>query len=330
MNELPSFASALAPVIVSYLALKRALGRQYNAECAVLRQVDRFLAARAADLTRDTFTDWCVTLQHLTADTRREYLRIVRNLCAYRRRSQPAAFVPERPPCRWQRQKFRPHLFTDVEVARLLATADALAPTPTSPLRRETFRLAIVILYTAGLRCGELVRLTVGDYDPAAHTLLIRDSKFYKSRVVPLSADGAREVEHSLAVRRSRRLPASPESPLLWHRSRGGLAWSGDAFSHRMHALFRRAGIRTAAGKLPRVHDFRHGFAVEALLRWYRAGADVQAKLPFLATYMGHASIVSTEYYLQLIGPLAALASERFARHCGAVVTASVPLGGAS
>jgi integrase len=329
MTEWPSFASALAPVIVSYLALKRALGRQYHAECVVLRQVDRFLAARASDLTPDTFAAWCLTLQHLAADTRREYLRIVRNLCGYRRRSQPTAFVPERPPFRWPRHKFRPHLFTDLEVARLLVTADALAPTPTSPLRRETFRLAIVILYTAGLRCGELVRLTVGDYDPAAHTLIIRDSKFYKSRVVPLSADGAREVDRYLAVRRSRRLPASPDSPLLWHRFRGG-AWSGDAFGHRMHALFRRAGIRTVAGKLPRVHDFRHGFAVEALLRWYRAGANVQAKLPFLATYMGHASIVSTEYYLQFIEPLAASASEAFARHCGAVVTAPVTLGGAS
>ena len=70
-----------------------------------------------------------------------------------------------------------------------------------------------------------------------------------------------------------------------------------------MRVLFRRAGIRTATGHLPRTHDFRHGFAVNALLRWYRAGLDVQAKLPFLAAYMGHVSIVSTAYYLQFVEP---------------------------
>jgi integrase len=68
------------------------------------------------------------------------------------------------------------------------------------------------------------------------------------------------------------------------------------------------------------VHDFRHTFALEALLRWYRSGADVQAKLPLLATYMGHVSIASTEYYLKFVEPLGVSASERFARHCGGVL----------
>jgi integrase/recombinase XerD len=79
---------------------------------------------------------------------------------------------------------------------------------------------------------------------------------------------------------------------------------------------------------LPRTHDFRHAFAVSVLLRWYRAGVDVQAKLPFLAHYMGHVSIVSTAYYLQFVEPLAAAASTRFADACGALITPSVLGGG--
>ncbi len=329
MSELKPFASLLAPVIVNYVAFKRGLGRQYRTECRVLRLLDRFLVARNSDLTSETFTDWCINLQHLASGTRLEYLRIVRNLCCYRRRCQPTAFVPDERAFRWPRHKFRPHLFTDFEVRRLLATANALPSTPESPLRPDTFRLAIVILYTAGLRCGELVRLTVGDYDSTERLLKIRDSKFYKSRVVPLSADGAREIDRYLALRRSRRLPALPESPLLWRPYRDGLPWTGDAFGHRMRALFQLSGVRTLAGKLPRVHDFRHGFAVGVLLHWYRAGANVQAKLPLLATYMGHASIISTEYYLQFIEPLAASASERFARHCATILTAPPIVGGA-
>lgn len=330
MNAMMSFTSGLAPIMVSYLELKQALGRRYHTERGVLHRLDGFLALGDRDLTSETFPDWCATLQKLTPRTRLEYLRIVRNLCVYRRRRQPAAFVPDKQVSRHQHQRFRPHLFTDAEVVHLLATADALTPTAMSPLRRETIRLAIVMLYTTGLRCGELVRLTVGDYDSAEHTLQIRDSKFYKSRVVPLSADGVREIDGYLALRRHRRLPVSPDSPILWHAYRSGHPWTADAFGHRMHALFQSAAVRTAAGRVPRVHDFRHGFAIEALLRWYRAGANVQAKLPFLATYMGHASIVSTEYYVQFIEPLAASASERFARHCGAVVTAPVTRGGAS
>lgn len=324
-----SLASALAPVIVSYLTLKQALGRQYDAEGRVLAHLDRFLAARTADLTPDTFAGWCLTLEHVASGTRRARMRVVRNLCRYRRRREPACFLPDErlfPPLH---QVIRPHLFTDTEVARLLGAADALIPSPSSPLRRETFRLAIVVLYTTGLRRGELLRLTLGDYEPLERTLLIRQSKFHKSRVVPLSADGAREIDRYLALRRVRGLPHATDTPLLWHRARSGNRYSGGGFGQGMRRLLRVAQIRTTAGRLPRVHDFRHGFAVNALLRWYHAGADVQAKLPFLAVFMGHVSIISTQYYLQFVEPLAAAASERFDCHCGALVTAPPRIGGA-
>ena len=203
------------------------------------------------------------------------------------------------------------------EIVQLLATARTLARTSNSPLGPENMRLAIVLLATTGLRRGELTRLTVGDYDPPQRTLAIRESKFHKSRLVPLSADTARELEHLIEIRGRRRLPTEADGPLLWHRSPDTGGYSGGGLGGAMRALFRRAGIRTATGHLPRTHDFRHGFAVNALLRWYRAGLDVQAKLPFLAAYMGHVSIVSTAYYLQFVEPLAAAASARFADHCG-------------
>ena len=120
------------------------------------------------------------------------------------------------------------------------------------------------------------------------------------------------------------------DSPLLWHRSphtAGG--YSGGGLGGAMRALFRRAGVRTATGRPSRTHDFRHGFAVNALLRWYRAGVDVQTKLPFLAAYMGHVSIVSTAYYLQFVELLASAASARFADHCGTLIAGPFGAGGA-
>jgi integrase len=182
-------------------------------------------------------------------------------------------------------------------------------------------RLAIVLLYTTGMRRRELTKLTLGDYDPREHTLMIRESKFHKSRLIPVSPDAAREIDHLLNLRRQERFPVGPDSPVLWHRYRG---YSGGGLSCALRALFGQAAIRTASGHLPRIHDFRHAFAVTVLLRWYHAGQDVQAKLPFLAHYMGHVSIVSTAYYLQFVEPLAAAASTRFADACGPLITPSV------
>jgi integrase len=329
MKAARPFTSPLALDMVRYLRVKQALGREYDGVRRVLAHLDQFLTKRGSDLTSDTFSGWCLTLQHLASGTRRHRMRVVRNFCLYRRRGVPAAFVPDErlfPP---EHQVIRPHHFTEAEVLRLLDLVKALPPAPTSPLRRENLHLAIVILYTTGLRLGELVRLTLRDYDPRRQTLLIRDSKFHKSRLVPLSMDGVREIDRYLAVRQIRQLAISPDSPLLWHYTRRGTGYTCTGLGHAMRLLLRAAQIKTQTGRLPRVHDFRHTFAVEALLRWYRAGADVNAKLPLLATYMGHVSIVSTEYYVQFVAPLATLASERFARHCGALVAAPPARGGA-
>jgi integrase/recombinase XerD len=256
-------------------------------------------------------------------------MQVVRNFCLYRRRGLPAAFVPDERLFPAEHQVIRPHLYTETEVLRLLDIVKAVPPAPTSPLRRENLHLAIVILYTTGLRLGELVRLKLRDYDPCERTLLIRDSKFHKSRLVPLSMDGVSEIDSYLAVRRIRQLAISPDSPLLWHHTQRGTAYTCAGLGNAMRPLL-RAGPDGHTDRAPaRVHDFRHTFAIQALLCWYRAGADVNAKLPLLATYMGHVSIVSTEYYLQFVEPLATLASERFARYCGALVAVPPARGGA-
>jgi integrase len=322
MTTRDSFASVLGPTIARYLALKQALGRRYDVERRILEHLDRFLEASGSDLTPDSFTSWCQMQAHLASGVRRSWMRITRNLCLYRRRSEPSCFVPDAELFPPNHAPLRPFIFSEAEIARLLHATDQLNSTPLSPLRREVFRLAIVLLYTCGLRRGELLRLTLGDYDPQEQVLRITASKFHKSRLLPLSADATLELDNYLRRRRSVGLPTSAEAPLLCNRHRGGRTYTGAGFAQGLRGRLRSAGIRTGAGDVPRVHDIRHTFAVHALVRWYRSGADVQAKLPFLAAYMGHVSIVSTEHYLQFIEPLATLASERFATHCGALVTA--------
>lgn len=320
-------ASLLGPTIESYLTLKHSLGREYSGVRDVLTHLDSFLASGGEDLTADSYRRWVQTLLHLTSGVRRYRMRNVRNFCLYRRRSDPHCFVPDSSEFPPPNQKLPPYIFSEQEIVRLLDAARRLRPLSLSPLRAENLTLALVLLYTAGLRRGELVRLVVGDYEPAERTLLIRESKFHKSRLLPLSLDATRAIETVLVARRNAGFPLWADSPLLWSRYRASGSYSGGGFGSTLHEFFRTAGIRTKTGNPPRVHDLRHTFAVHALLRWYRRGEDVQAKLPFLAAYMGHVSIASTEHYLPFVSDLAEVAVRRFEQRYGQIITDIAPEG---
>jgi integrase len=313
--------SALHPYIVRYIAMKQALGRGYQCEQVVLMSIDQFLVYQNEhDLDANNFARWCHGKQHLANGSLRNHMRIVRNLCLYRHRSEPDSFVPDKHLFPSNHPPFQPYIFTDKQISCLLKAANELPPSPVSPLRAAVFRLAIILLYTAGLRRGELLRLTVGDYNPRNQTLTILESKFHSTRYLPLSPDTAREVDHYLSLRHQHHLPVDADTPFICNAQQGGRAYTGTGLRRVIKDLMHACSIHTADGRSPRIHDFRHSFAVNALLRWYREGADVQAKLPLLATYMGHVSIASTEYYLHFIDELAAVSSARFASHYAALV----------
>ena len=197
----------------------------------------------------------------------------------------------------------------------MLAT-DTLLPGAPSPLQRQVGRVALALFYTAGLRLGEVVRLTLGAYDPSERTLLIRESKFHKSRLLPLSNDAVEELHRYLRDRQRPEFPSTSDSPLLLNRHGGPSGYTCPGLGRLIRRLYRRAEVRGPDGSYPRVHDLRFTFAVHALLRWYHAGVDVQARLPALSIYMGHVSIVSTQYYLSFLDDVAAVAGERFKDHC--------------
>ena len=319
MSASARFQSFLQPVITAWLALRLALGRGTRTETFALADLDRFLAEReAASLTAEGFDAWALSLARLAPVTRRNYLRIARNLCLYRRRTSPDCFVPDPASFPDPSPPQPPFIFSEEQILSLLQAAGQLAATTLSPLQPRVYRLTVVLAYTAGLRRRELVRLTIGCFDPALRTLRIEASKFHKSRLVALSDDAAREIEQYLAARR--RLPHDAEAPLLANCQGARQAYSGDGLADGFGRLCRAAGIRDAAGRAPRLHDLRHTHAVHALLRWYRDDSDPQAKLPILAAAMGHVSVVSTAYYLPFLEPLAQAASRRFARHARGIV----------
>ena len=316
----------LDSTIARYLQLRRSLGRAYANEERVLASVRHFLmAATCTDLDYDHFLGWCNTLAGLNATVRRNRQRIVRNFCLYRQRTEPECFVPD--PNHFPRPcpAATPVIFGSSEVISMLAAAEQLGPVPTSPLRPAVLRLAVVLLYTAGLRRGELLRLTLADADSAQGVLHIRESKFHKSRFVPLSQDAHRELRAYLKQRLAPPFSITPNSPLLCNCARGLRGYTGTGISGGIQTLFQAADVHSSDGRRPRIHDFRHSFAVQALLRWYRQGADVQSNLPKLALYMGHVSIVSTAYYLRWMPDIAAAASDRFQAHFGHLIAGGAP-----
>ena len=134
------------------------------------------------------------------------------SFCLYRRRTEPQCFVPDRSSFPTYHQRIKPYIFSEAEVAKLLGAASGLERYPSSPVRPEVIRLAIVLLFTTGIRRGELLALTLGDYNRQESTLHIRETKFYKSRLLPINDSIADEIDRYLHARIRRKLPVSSDT----------------------------------------------------------------------------------------------------------------------
>lgn len=245
---------------------------------------------------------------------------ILRKFCLLRQRIEPDCFVPD--PLYFVR--LSPHrepvIIDPEQIARLLLIADRLRPNVNSPLLSAVMRIAVIILYTSGLRRGELVRLALDDVEPKTGLLRIRVSKFHKSRLVPLSPDAIDALRAYLRLRLAAPFDSNPSGPLLCCGACGHRGYSGGGLGEAIRRLFIAANVHDSEGHRPRVHDMRHSFAHEALMRWYREGADVHVNLPRLAMYMGHVSIVSTAHYLHFVPATREAASNRFEAAFGGLI----------
>jgi integrase/recombinase XerD len=314
-------ASRLARAIDRFLTHKRTLGHHYRQEGWLLQRLEYFVTESGRrDLDEKCFTRWLMSLQDRHPNTRRKWYQIVRNFCCYRRKNEPGCFLPSTDGVPRPRPYVMPVIVEPWQIAHMIGIASKLPNTNASPLREPALRLTIVLLYTCGLRLGELLRLSMGDIEEKGTVLRIRKSKFHKTRLVAMSQSTTRELQTYLRKRR-KAFAVDPDMPLLCNRHGGRChQYSHPGLQHAINQLFDSAGVRGEQGKRPRVHDLRHSFAVQALISWYQDGADVQSLLPKLALYMGHVSIESTAYYLHWVPTLQSLASDRFEQQFGKLV----------
>jgi integrase len=323
-----TFTSFLAGDIEDYINLKRALGRGFRKEACALHSFDAFLAdyhSPSQALTPEMFNGWCTTLRGFSPAVRHESIRAVRFFCLYCRRSNPQSFVPDDSVIPPGRRTFTPYIISEPDIARILSATRFLRPRGRSPLRPQAIRIGILLLYTTGIRRGELLRLELADLNSGEGTLSIRDTKFHKSRIIPLSPSVTTELDAYLALRHEKHIPTDLASPLIWNGRGGpeGKGYSGTGFYSNWAGICAALRIFTSEGKTPRIHDLRHSFAVNTLMRWYQSGEDVGAKLPMLSTFMGHVSIASTHYYLQFVEGLRSEASKRFHERFGVAIASA-------
>lgn len=303
------FSSVFAEHIERYLRFMRGLERAFRVEDAILRAFDAFVCEREydGDLTQEIAIDFAYSKPGLTSVQYAKRYRILRNFSEYLSVYNPGAPLFDPKAVRGRVERHPAHIYTDEEIALLLSQAKALGPA-NSP-RPIVYHTLLGLLLSTGMRIGEAIKLNVHDVDLKEGLINVRETKFRKNRIVPVHDTTLRQLREYMEAR-NRFLLGAEQNAFFVNGRRKRLCYSTvvATFIH----LARASNIRSESGQGPRLHDLRHTFAVRRVLSWYDANDDIQAQLPALSTYMGHAHFEDTTYYLTAGAELMARASGRF------------------
>ena len=315
----------LTQIVEEYVTVKRATGLRFRSAAMILRTFARRAGdIEATDVTQDTVRAFLKASGPISSGWHQKHYALAglfrfamqRGLVS----TSPVLYrLPKRP------AYARPYIYSEEELRRMLdATAALDLPHPKNgqpaTIPALTFRTLILLLYGAGLRLGEALSLTLDDVDLPANLLVVRNTKFFKTRLLPIgprlsSALGLYLEQRVVLVRR----PPAGNACLLRRDGIPISLWTAERY---FRILRSRTGIgrRDGAYFQPRLHDLRHAFAVHRLVAWYRQGADVQLLLPKLSTYLGHISLAETQHYLTMTPDLLREAGRRFESYGGVEV----------
>lgn len=303
-------APSMLSLVQEYLAERRRLGFALAIPGTQLLGFARFAdrVGHRGPLTSQLMLDWAQGEARRAAPaTWARRLAILRPFARHRAQVEPGTEIPCAHAFGYKRRRPTPHIYTVTEVADLLAAAGRLPPAGT--LRPLTYEAFFGLVAAAGLRLSEALRLRCSDFD-AGGVLTIRQTKFCKSRLVPLHSTAAAALAQYLAARQ-RCAPSAPDAPLFVSPSGAALA------GRTVHGVFARLRAElgwAARGTLPapRIHDLRHSFICRRVMLWHETGADIDNAMLALATYVGHAKVSDTYWYLTAVPDLMAVAAQRF------------------
>jgi integrase len=311
--------NALRAALAEYVAIRRSLGSKFQEPAGALGHFLDFLEREHADaITTDLALRWAQKPKDVQRATWARRLSAVRGFAAWLSCFDRRTEVPPRGLLNVRHRRNKPHIYTDEQITRLMAASARLRSR--TGLRALTYTTLIGLLAATGLRPGEAVSLDIADVDLVDGVLAVRDTKFGKSRFVPLETS-TRDALARYARRRDVRCPHRETNAFLI--SERGRRIRGSSVRRMFARLCTGIGLRPPIGpgrrigRGPRLQDVRHTFATRRLVEWYRAGADVERELPKLATYLGHAGVTSTYWYIEAVPELLQLATARAARATG-------------
>lgn len=300
--------NTLRQAVDDYLELRRTLGSRLDGHASLLRGFVRFLQRQhVSHVTTALALEWACQSTTAQPAERAKRLSVVRRFALHHSATDSRTEVPPSDLLPYRPSRRSPYLYSDKEVSRLLRATRGLRSS--DGLRAATHATLIGLLVVTGLRISEALALDDADVDLAEGVLTIRRSKFGKSRLVPLHPSTAR----ALRIYRQKRDRTHPRrvtaSFFSGDRGRRLTVWAARwTFTRLSHQV----GLREPTDRFgPRLHDFRHRFAVTTLLGWYRDGVDVEQRLPTLSTFLGHCHVTDTYWYLTAVPELLRLATER-------------------
>jgi len=311
------FKSVFAEHLTSYVALRRKLGLRFGQQEKMLRAFDRFVYEHdhQGPLLEQLARSFAMAVPDVTTTVPfRRYL-VVRQFAEYLATFDPS--TPRLDPKVFFRTRTQPspYIFTEEDLAHLLARVAEFRQR--HPVSNRAFHAMLGLAASSGLRLREALALDLADVDLETGTLVVRRTKFDKDRLVLVHATTL-DVLRAYAAMRDQ-IPGANAETAFFLGSRGQ-RFQVHTVEYLFRQLMRKLDLRTPLGKRPTFYSLRHSFAVRRLVAWYRAGAKVQARLPALATYMGHVHYTSTSYYLTATAELLGVAVDRLGAVMGSRV----------
>jgi integrase len=295
----PHFSSVFAPYEHEYVGIHRALGKKFHTRIACANQFDKYCVEHdtpSTVLSEDLFNGFCKLRPNEAPMNRYHRVNFMREFAHFlneRGVETPTRFYPMRLP----KSDFMPYIFSMEEIARFFEAADRIEPSKNSSIWHLIIPVLFRMLYCCGLRLGEALRLKNEDVDLEIGMLLIKNAKGNKDRFVPMSESLTQLCREYKTDSRVRNFGGEYFFPAT---DRG--FYANSSMHRHFQELLWQANISYGGrGKGPRIHDFRHTFAVHTLSKWARGGKDLYVCLPILSTYLGHCNLSGTQQYLRLV-----------------------------
>jgi integrase len=301
----------LTVAAADYLALRRGLGFKLRHETWWLPDFVAFLDTHGSStITTDLAVRWAQQPPDADPSWWAKKLGSIRRFAHYYQGWDPRTEVPPADLLPRRLRRLDPHIYSDAELTALLHEARRLP----DPLTSASYTTILGLLAAAGMRVGEALQLDEQDIDWRQSVLTLRHSKFGKTRLVPVHHSTTAAL-HAYVQIRDRLCPRRPTPSFFV--SRVGTRVIHQNFHHVFLRLLRRCGIDRGGPRRPRLHDLRHTFAIKTVRDWYRTGVDVEQRLPWLSTYLGHVCPSTTYWYLTATPELLSLAAHRLERAWG-------------